>query len=168
MIKKLKYILFALLIISCKKGDIGRPKMPDNLINKDSMVEIIYDISLINSAKGVNKKLIESKGIIPQDYIYKKHNIDSLQFTLSNEHYAYDLKTYENIYNNVKSKLEKDKDHFQTIIDAEQKVKDSLNKIKRKQDSLKKSKLKKEKVRKRDSILQSPIKKTDKSEISTH
>lgn len=164
--KQLKYILLIVLIISCKNNSINKPKKPDNLIPKDTMVEILYDISLVSSAKGVNKKLLENKGLIPEDYIYKKHNIDSLQFALSNEYYAFNLDTYEDIYNSVKLKLEKDKNHFQAIIKAKQKEKDSLNKIKRKQDSLNKRKNRKENMRKRDSIFVRPIKKIDTSEIS--
>ena len=140
MIKQLKYFLLILLIFSCKNNSIDKPKKPDNLIPKDAMVEILYDVSLVSSAKGVNKKLMEEKGLLPEDYIYKKHNIDSLQFALSNEYYAFNLKTYEDIYKSVKIKLEKDKSHFQELIEIEQKTKDSLNKIKKKaKDSLKKT-----------------------------
>jgi len=166
MMKQLKYILLIVLIISCKNNSIDKPKKPDNLIPKDSMVEILYDISLISSAKGVNKKLLENKGIVPEDYIFKKHNIDSLQFALSNEYYAFNLDTYEDIYNSVKLKLEEDKKHFQTIVFVEQKEKDSLNKIKRKQDSIKRiGKPKKYNKIIKDSIFVRPIKKIDKSEI---
>lgn len=127
MIKQLKYILL-LFVISCKNNSVDKPKKPDNLISKDKMVTVIYDISLMNAAKGSNKKLIENKGINPEDYIYKKHNIDSLQFALSNEYYSYRLETYEAIYNNVKVKLEKDKKRFNEMVLAEKKVKDSLTK----------------------------------------
>jgi hypothetical protein len=170
MIKTLKYILLIALIISCKNNNIERPKKPNNLISKDKMIEIIYDISIINSAKGVNKKLIENKGISPEDYIYKRHNIDSLQFALSNEYYAFNLKTYEAIYNSVKEKLEKDKKHFQAIIKAEQKIKDSINKVKRKErDSLRKTQKINKDERKliNDSIFPRPIKKIDTSRLST-
>jgi len=95
------------------------------------MVEIIYDMSLINSAKGVNRYILENNGVIPEDYVFKKHNIDSLRFVLSNEYYAYNLKTYEDIYKKVKIKLQRDKAHFDTIVEAEQKVKDSINQLKR-------------------------------------
>jgi hypothetical protein len=168
MIKTLKYILFFVFVISCKNNNIVRPNKPNNLISKDKMAEIIYDISLVNSAKGVNKKIMENNGIIPEDYIYKRHNIDSLQFALSNEYYAYNLKTYEAIYNNVKEKLEKDKKHFQAIIKAEQKTKDSINKkTRRKFDSLKKTGklIPNNKRSKRDSIFLRPLKKIDTSLI---
>ncbi len=170
MIKTLKYFLLVALVISCKNNNIEKPKKPDNLISTDKMIEVIYDISLINSVKGVNKKIIEHKGISPEDYIYKRHDIDSLQFALSNEYYAYNLKTYEAIYYNVKEKLEEDKNKFQAIIDAEQKIKDSINKKTRREfDSLKKlgKLIPNKKNLKIDSILPSPLKKIDTSRILT-
>ena len=139
MIKQLKYFLLLLLIFSCKSNNVNKPKKPDNLISKNKMIEVIYDISLINSAKGINKKLIENEGIVPEEYIYKKHNIDSLQFVLSNEYYAYNLKTYEDIYDGVKLKLEKDRKHFNAISGEEKKINEKVNKdTRRKYDSLKK------------------------------
>ena len=139
MIKQLKYFLLLLLIFSCKSNNVNKPKKPDNLISKNKMIEVIYDISLINSAKGINKKLIENEGIVPEEYIYKKHNIDSLQFVLSNEYYAYNLKTYEDIYDGVKLKLEKDRKHFNVILGEEKKINEKVNKdTRRKFDSLKK------------------------------
>lgn len=165
MTKQLKYILLALLVISCKNNSIDKLKKPDNLISKDKMVEVIYDISLINAAKGVNKKLIENAGIVPEDYIYKKHNIDSLQFALSNEYYAYNLKTYEAIYDSVKVKLEKDKKHFKALAETEIKAKYSSNKVKKaERDSLKNTgKLLPNRRLNKDSISPFPIKKIDTS-----
>ena len=169
MIKQLKYILLILLLISCKNNTINKPRKPDNLISKDKMVAIIYDISLINSAKGVNKKLIESNGIVPEDYIYKRHDIDSLQFALSNEYYSYSLETYEGIYNSVKIKLEDDRKRFNEMIEAEKKAKDSIRKNSRKKlDSLSTlEKLNLKRPLKRKSIKPSPLKKADTSQIPT-
>ena len=156
------------LVLSCNNNNINKPEKPDNLISKNKMVEVIYDMSLISSAKGVNKKILESKGIVPEDYVFKKHNIDSLQFALSNEYYAYNFKIYEDIYNKVRIKLNKDKTDFNTIVEEEQKVKDSINKSKRKElDSLNKirkaSKLKKVKY---ESIKkQRPLKSVDSSQL---
>jgi len=127
MIKTLKYFLLVALVISCKNNNIEKPKKPDNLISTDKMIEVIYDISLINSVKGVNKKIIEHKGISPEDYIYKRHDIDSLQFALSNEYYAYNLKTYEAIYYNVKEKLEEDKNKFENLKVEDQKEQNIKN-----------------------------------------
>jgi len=134
------FIALTFFVLSCKTNRIEEPERPDNLISKNKMVEILYDMSIINAAKGVNKKVLESKGIYPEDYVFKKHDIDSLQFALSNAYYAYNLKVYEDIYNRVRIKLNKDKTHFNSIIEAEQKEKDSIAKLKREElDSLSKA-----------------------------
>lgn len=135
-------IILTFFVLSCKNNSIDKPERPENLISKNKMVEILYDISIINSAKGINRKILESNGILPEDYVFNKHNIDSLQFALSNAYYAYNLKVYEDIYNRVRIKLNKDKTHFNSVIDAERKVKDSISKEKRKTlDSLSKAKI---------------------------
>ena len=38
------------------------------------MVDIIYDMTLINVAKGVNKSILENNGIIPEQYLFNKHS----------------------------------------------------------------------------------------------
>jgi len=138
MIKLLKYMLLVIIIVSCQNNNINQPQKPDNLISKDKMVEILYDMSLLSAAKGVNKKTIENKGIYPDMYVYKKHGIDSLQFALSNEYYAYDLKQYEQLFAKVKVKLENDKDRINSEIELERGIKDSIIKSKRRasRDSL--------------------------------
>ena len=105
------------------------------------MVEIIYDMSIISAAKGVNKRIIENKGIVPQKYIYDKHNIDSLQFARSNEYYSYDLRTYQKLYDRVKTKLQQDKARFNKIIEADRTKKDSISEKNRaRRDSIIKAK----------------------------
>ncbi len=89
----------------------------------------MYDVFLLNAAKGINKKILEKNGISPQEYVYKKHNIDSLQFALSNNYYSYDTKTYEKIMENVKIKIEADKVIVDALSAKEKKTTDSLNKI---------------------------------------
>ena len=44
------------------------------------MVHVIVDMSLLSSAKGINKNKLQEQGVLPDDYVYKKHGIDSLQF----------------------------------------------------------------------------------------
>lgn len=131
MRKVLKIIFLVFIIVSCNSNHVKGPEKPDNLISEDKMVEVIYDMSLLSAAKGVNRKTMEIEGVNPEQFVYDKHNIDSLQFALSNAYYTYDLKTYSQLYARVKVKLQEDKDRFNAAIDAEKKVKDSLNKLKR-------------------------------------
>jgi hypothetical protein len=112
---KLQRIIILCLVFSCNNTLNQNNKPPKNLISKEKMVDIIYDMTLINVAKGVNKSILENNGIIPEQYLFNKHSIDSILFAKSNEYYSYDLKTYQTIYDNVKIKLEKNK---KIIIDS--------------------------------------------------
>lgn len=127
-------LVLCLLVIACDASD--KPKKPDNLITKDKMVEVLYDLYIINAAKGVNKKLLESNGFIPETYVLTKHKIDSMQFVESNRYYAFDPDMYEAMIDDLKARLEKQKvevEKLEKIEDELAKVKrDSINKIKRK------------------------------------
>ena len=57
----------------------------------------MFDVLLLNSAKGLQKKTLELHGVYPEDYVYTKYSIDSLQFALSNNYYAYDVESYKKI-----------------------------------------------------------------------
>lgn len=137
--KFLKILVLLLLVTACKNNTIKKPVKPDNLIPKDKMVDVLYDMSLMSAAKGVSRRAIESKGVNPEEFIYTKHNIDSLQFALSNAYYAHDIDGYEKLYERVSQRLEADKSKFKKQQELQQKAKDSI--IKRNQvriDSLKK------------------------------
>jgi hypothetical protein len=131
-------ILIGLTLLCC--GNSDRPEKPDNVIPEEKMSDIIYDVFLLNAAKGINKRVLEQNGINPQEYIFKKYNIDSLQFAISNDYYAYDTKTYEAIMQKVKQKIEIEKKKNDSLLLNEEKVKDSLREFKNrnpKSDSLK-------------------------------
>jgi hypothetical protein len=163
MINKLTLIIALLLLVSCQKNGIGKPKKPDNLIPKNKMVEIIYDMSLITVAKGVNKRLLEENGLNPEEYVYNKYNIDSIQFVESNNYYAYHLEDYNNIYSQVKDRLTKEKAMYNDLIMREKKEKDSLKALRmNKIDTTVKSK-----KRGKMSAKKSPLKKVDSSRVST-
>lgn len=123
-------------MVSCNSLD--KPKKPDNLIPKNKMVDIIVDISMLNAAKGSNKKVLEKNNINPEDYIYTKYNIDSLQFSESSNYYAYDVKTYEAIYLEAKKILEDRKRAWTTEEEAKRKKQDSLRKLSQKNRTISK------------------------------
>ncbi|MCB0400347.1 MAG: DUF4296 domain-containing protein [Winogradskyella sp.] len=141
--KKLLCILaLVVLIFSCENKD--KPQKPSNLISKDKMENILYDLYVINAAKGVNRKLLEDKGIVPETYILTKHQIDSAQFAESNAYYAFDPDLYKSIVEKVKNRLEKDKEKFEDLEEKEskeaQKRRDSISRLNEKRrDSIKKA-----------------------------
>ena len=124
---KLQRIIILCLVFSCNNTLNQNNKPPENLISKEKMVDIIYDMTLINVAKGVNKSILENNGIIPEQYLFNKHSIDSMLFAKSNEYYSYDLKTYQTIYDNVKTKLEKNKKIISDSIDILKQISGELS-----------------------------------------
>ena len=127
------FILLIGFLISC--SGIKKPKKPENLISKEEMVNILIDMSLLSSAKGINKSIIENNGIVPESYIYTKHQIDSLQFIESNEYYTYNLNEYQDIIKRVTDSLIKLREEYSTLAEKE-------NQEKKKMDSIKRSKRK--------------------------
>jgi transcriptional regulator with PAS, ATPase and Fis domain len=131
-------VLFAVLM-SCNKGIIEKP---NNLIEQDKMVDIMYDLSLLSAIKVQQSSMPNAQTINSNEYIYKKYKIDSLQFVKSNIYYASDSKEYEKMVKKIKARIDKNKD-----------LAENLNKIQAKKDQLLKKKQEKLKLkREKDSI----------------
>jgi len=126
----LTFFSIALLATSCFQ--YKAPKKPKNLISKDNMVNILIDAKIIGSANMKNRRIMESHGVDLSNYVFKKYNIDSLQFALSNEYYTFYIKEYNEIYEKVKDSLETLKTFYKKL--EEKEIADA--KAKRKQDSL--------------------------------
>lgn len=105
MLKKYSIILF-LILISCGEKVIEEP---ENLIPKEKMVDMLYDLSLINAAKGTNPRILEENKVEPTEFLFDKHGVDSLQFVKSDMYYASIPVEYQYIYESVAARLEKDK-----------------------------------------------------------
>lgn len=105
MRKIIPYIVVFLFVASCYK--FKEPEKPKNLISKADMVNILIDLKIIASVTAVDDiKVLDSNNVQSQKYVYKKYNIDSTQFALSNNYYAFHLKDYEDIYTKVLDSLE--------------------------------------------------------------
>ncbi len=100
--KKILVFLGVVLLASCSDTVVTKPK---NLIDEDKMVEIFYDLALLEAARTqIPQEKQDYKGL-PNKYIYKKYKIDSLQFVKSNQYYATDISNYKKMYERVKEKL---------------------------------------------------------------
>lgn len=103
--KKMIFTFAILLLSGCGDSAIEKPQ---DLIDEDTMVDIFYDLSLLDAIKSHNPgKLQKAKD--PNLYIYKKYRIDSVQFAQSNRYYASDIKTYKKMYQRVGRRLERNK-----------------------------------------------------------
>lgn len=124
MKSRLYSIILVLVFVSCQ--NVEKTEKPDNLIAEDKMVEVLTEISIMTSARNFNKRKFEATGIEPQEYIYEKFGIDSLQFERSNAFYAENYTEYEDIYLRVKENLQGMKVKLDSIRDVERKINDSI------------------------------------------
>ena len=95
--KKIIFFCVAIFAIGCNNSVIEKPS---NLIEKDKMVDILYDISLLETIKNQGIKRGFTQEEINQ-YILKKYKIDSLQLVSSNKYYASDAEEYKKMFEKV-------------------------------------------------------------------
>lgn len=126
-------LIFISLLFLTACQSVEKPEKPQDLIPKDLMVDILTDAYISNAAKSVNNKVIRQKGIKLDSLIYKKYDIDSLQFVESHAWYNADLDIYSEIFTEIEQRLEAMKKKVDSISFP------AKSNIKRKQDSLKKA-----------------------------
>ena len=127
-----KYFLLLVgffVMLSCEKKVVEKP---DNLIEKETMDSILYDLSLLQAIRGGYQGKLDSNKVEIANYIYKKYKIDSLQFANSNRYYASDVAAYNRMFNRVNERLIAEKAKMDTLVKREEKLKmkkpsDSLN-----------------------------------------
>lgn len=105
--KLLLYIVCFALCLSCNEEVI---KKPENLIPKDTMASILYELAIIQAAKTTNPRILEEHQIEPMQYLYEKYRIDSAQFVQSDTYYASRPLEYEALFKIVESRLEREKE----------------------------------------------------------
>lgn len=103
--KKILGILAVVLFVqSCNDATVAKP---DNLISKDQMIDIYYEVALYDAIKTVNARSLHIRKIDSTDYIYKRFGVDSLQVATSNSYYASNLDEYAEMFKTVEERLEK-------------------------------------------------------------
>jgi hypothetical protein len=122
MMKKGLYLLVMVFIVtSCAEKVI---KEPDNLIPKDKMEHILYDIAIINAAKNIDAQVLRKNNIEAMEYVYTKYGIDSIQFVESDIYYASIPSNYEAIYSKILDSIKMGK---KIAEDLQEKYNDSIN-----------------------------------------
>jgi hypothetical protein len=133
----MKYFWVLMLFVSlfsCQ--DVEKVERPNDLISQSKMVDVLTDLSLLNSAKNFNRRLLEETGLKPDVYLFEKHNIDSLQLSKSTEYYARNSSQLEQIYVKVQKNLEKMRTKLEIVRAEEERVKDSIKALEDPEDSL--------------------------------
>ena len=99
-----KAILLALLMLSSCAQVEEVP--PENLIGEEKMADLIFELAVLEAAKGFVPKDKKERIVLDADSFYQFHDIDSAQFTSSNAYYAKQPKAYLRIVSMANSKLE--------------------------------------------------------------
>lgn len=138
MIKKSLFgIAICVLFLGCKEEIVKEPKKK---LEKEVMVNVMYDLSLIEAMKYQNLSAVDSVKINPTNYVLKKYKIDSVQFAQNNEYYASDVAQYQKMIQEIADRLDKNKKAVDKSIKIENK-KSLLNKKKKIKERLKKDSL---------------------------
>ncbi|TDO98550.1 DUF4296 domain-containing protein [Flavobacterium sp. 245] len=95
-------ILVLFLSVSCKKELVKEPK---GLIERGKMIDIMYDLSILEAMKYQNPLSLDSVESDPKKFIYKKYKVDSLQFAQSNIYYASDYEKYKEMFDELGKRL---------------------------------------------------------------
>jgi len=140
--KNLFVIFLAILLTSCGEKLLEKP---EDLVPKDKMINILKDMTILNSARSTSVTVFHDYNIEPTTFIFSKYGIDSLQFVTSDNYYASLPNEYEAMYAEIDKQLDNEKEQMSEA----KKIKDSLE-LER---NLKKNQLKRGKPKKsKDSL----------------
>ncbi len=128
MKKIILFLAILTLFFSCKEDVVKKPK---RLIEKDVMVDIMYDISILDAIRYQNPSSIDSFKINAKDFIFKKYKVDSLQFVNSNIYYSSDYEDYKIMFDQVVKRIDNQKTVADSLIKLEEKKLKKVKKIKR-------------------------------------
>ncbi|NOR28969.1 MAG: DUF4296 domain-containing protein [Lutibacter sp.] len=120
---------FSILILSvflgaCTSNTII--KKPKNLIPKDQMVDLLTDIFLADGGDNI-KNLHLQRNVNYFPLVFEKHQIDTTRFKESNYYYTSRIDDYDDILGKVDARLKA----LKSIFDAEIKIADSLDRVRR-------------------------------------
>lgn len=101
--KKIALLISILFCFSsCKNETVKEPK---KRIDRDQMIEMIYDLSVLEALKSQTMGQ-QTNYPKPFELLKEKYKIDSLTFVENTHFYASDLEDYKKMYDEVKKKLD--------------------------------------------------------------
>ena len=128
MRKIILFLAIAITFVSCKEEFVPKP---DRLIAQDVMVDIMYDLTILEAIKNQNPASLDTFKINSRAYIFKKYKIDSIQYAKSNIYYASDYNEYKSMFEQISKRLEVKTQSVDSLI-KKQKKKKSVKKVQQK------------------------------------
>jgi hypothetical protein len=104
MINRAFLILFCFLLVACSGND--EKKIPDSVLPKEKMTEVLVDIHLLEAVLNLNAGNINKDNIQGID-LFKKHNITKKKFDDSYAFYTENPEILTEIYDMVLNELSK-------------------------------------------------------------
>lgn len=83
MNKLILFIALALVLVGCSQSD----QKPANLIERDQMVDVLYDVALLYAIEGTPRPFNDTIIKVDLSSVFNKYAIDSLRFVQSNRYY---------------------------------------------------------------------------------
>lgn len=99
------FVVFIISVLSLSCQHIDKPEKPENLIERDVLVEVLVDTYLSNAVRSKTYQEVKDENIRLEKYVYEKYAIDSLQFVKSNAYYSADMDSYLQMLEEVEQKL---------------------------------------------------------------
>lgn len=118
-------ILVLFLSVSCKKELVKQPK---GLIEREKMIDIMYDLSLLEAIKYQNPLSLDSSDTSQKRFVWQKYKVDSLQFAQSNIYYAADYEAYKEMFDEIAKRLEKNQRAADSLTKIDEKKAAEVNK----------------------------------------
>ena len=133
---------FLTIIIFWSCTDKVTYEKPENLIGKEEMIDLLYDMHVVIGTSNIKNVHLE-KNRNYMSLVYEKYGVDSSRFASSNLYYTSNIEEYEEIYEEVERRLDTLKRFHQAFMDSisEDKTTDRNRVIQIKKDSLQKTKL---------------------------
>ena len=68
--KQILFLLVSLLVLSCSNNPVPKP---DNLLDEGVMVDILFDVAVLNAAQNVKPSVLREHNIETQTFIFNKY-----------------------------------------------------------------------------------------------
>jgi|AntDeeMinimDraft_5_1070356.scaffolds.fasta_scaffold38864_2 hypothetical protein len=126
--------LIGLVLLSIGCQNIDKIEKPDNFLDKSKMIDLVYDMVLLDAAVSTNEKKLEELDVEMLEFLSKKYKIDTTDIKQNILYYNMQFDENTEIYEKVKDSIEK----LEKAYDSISKVSDSLRKVElKKLDSIK-------------------------------
>lgn len=134
--QKICYILLLTTLFSCTSNTIF--KKPEDLIEKEIMIDLLTDLTIATVAKK-EQNIYGKRNVDYTQLVFEKYGIDTVQFKRSNFYYTSRIDDYQAIYLEVEKRIERQNALFKTLRKEKDSLKkDRIRKIKLRNDSLRK------------------------------